>query len=126
MTEKSEVVICTAGTGSEADLRHVQPFYQGEILIRLQNPGTFTVEVGGEPILTIARSEGAVRVDLGPAGGERLVLGDRFRAFLNEFISAKFDAHVHAVSGNVTTPPQAAFIGAQMPEELLSSVTRTR
>lgn len=126
MSDSSELLVSTAGVGSEADLRHARPSSGGEILLRVKSPGTFTVEVGGEAILTITRDAASTRIDLGPGGGERLVLGDRFRAFLNDFIAAKFDAHVHGIAQGVTTPPQPAFVGTVMPEELLSGVSRTR
>jgi hypothetical protein len=121
-----ELVIDTSGVGSESTLRQSQPFGSG-VVLRLQNPATFTVEVGGSAVLKITNEGGGVRIDLGESAGERLLLGDSFRAFLNEFLSAKFDAHVHQLpNGQATTPPLPTFTGAQMPEQLLSSSTRAR
>jgi len=127
MSQSEEIVITTAGSGSEADLRHAQRLQPGEILIRLKSSGTFTVEVRGQAVLSVAAGQDGVRIDLGAAASERLVLGDSFRSFLNDFLQTKFDAHVHPIpSGQVTAPPHAAFVGAQMPEELLSRVAKVR
>jgi hypothetical protein len=121
-----ELIIDTSGVGSEATLRQAQPFGSG-VLLRLQGPSTFTVEIGGSPILKIASEGGAVRIDLGEAAGERLLLGESFCAFLNDFLTAKFDAHVHQLpNGQSTTPPLAPFTGAQVPEQVLSNVARAR
>ena len=124
--ESQDMIITPAGAGSESTLRQAQGG-ESEILLRVKQPAVFTVEIGGAPVLTITREAGAVRIELGEAAGERLVLGDSFRAFINDFLQTKFDAHVHLIpSGQATTPPHAAFVGAQMPEELLSRVAKTR
>lgn len=121
-----ELIIDTSGVGSESAIRQAQPF-ESTVLLRLVNPSTFTVEIAGSPVLKISNEEGAVRIDLGESAGERLLLGDSFRAFLNDFLSAKFDAHVHQLpNGQPTTPPLAPFTGSKMPEELLSSSARAR
>jgi hypothetical protein len=120
------MIITPAGAGSESTLRQAQGG-ESEILLRVKQPAVFTVEIGGTPVLTIAREAGTVRIELGEAAGERLVLGDSFRSFINDFLQTKFDVHVHPIpSGAVTAPPHAAFVGAQMPEELLSRVAKAR
>jgi hypothetical protein len=121
-----DLIIDATGVGSESALRQAQPF-GSEVLLRLKKPSTFTVEVGGVAVLTVSNEGGAVRIELGADATERVVLGDSFRAFLNQFIQEKFDAHVHALpNGTASSPPQAAFTGAQMPEELLSPNVRAR
>lgn len=121
---EKNVVVGTAGVGDERDLlHHGEP---GSPLVRVRSSGAVEIEVGGEVLLCIARRGDSVTIDLGAGAEERLVLGDSFRGFLNEFIAERFDAHVHAVQGKVTTPPQPQFTGAQMPEEHLSRTVRGR
>lgn len=126
MGHEGELIIDTTGVGSESTLRQAQPRHGG-VILRLEDPATFTVEVSRVPDLKITNEGGSVRIDLGYASNERLVLGDSFRAFINDFLTAKFDAHVHQLpSGQSTTPPHPAFTGAAMPEALITTQVRAR
>jgi hypothetical protein len=126
MEDSDDIVVTPAGAGSESGLRQVQGG-DSEILLRMKKPATLTVEVGGVAVLTVTRDAGSVRIDLGESAAERVVLGDSFRAFINEFLQAKFDAHVHPIpSGQFTAPPHAAFVGTQMPDTMLSNVVKAK
>lgn len=126
MEESDDIVMTPAGAGSESGIRQAERG-DSEILLRVKKPASFTVEMSGVPVLSVTRTGGAVRIELGEGAGERLVLGDSFRAFINEFLQTKFDAHVHPMpTGQVTAPPHPAFAGTQMPETLLSGVVKAK
>ncbi len=95
----------------------------------------FTVEVNGTDVLEVWKDGGQVRIDLGEGATERLILGDAFRTFLNNFFSTIFDLHTH-LAGTMTTPsgavtgvsgaPIPAFTGTQMQTSLLSDLAKTK
>lgn len=98
----------------------------GDVYVRLSEGRAFCVEIGGVRVFEVARSGGSVRIDLGGGSGERVVLGDALKALLNEFFQTKYDVHTHPTAMGPSGPPLPAFTGAQITDDHLSSISRTK
>jgi hypothetical protein len=98
---------------------------QGDVHVHLSDGRALVVHVDGSPALSVSRSGGTTTIDLGGSASERVLLGDAFKAFLNEFLATKFDLHVHPTSMGPSGPPLPPFTGTMMGDDLLSNVTRT-
>ena len=98
----------------------------GDVIIKLSDGRGFSIEAGGETVFEVTSSGGSVRIDLGGGSGERLVLGDKLMALLNDFFQTKFDLHTHPTAMGPSGPPLPLFGGTQMSDEQLSGVSRTK
>lgn len=121
----------------------------GHVRVRLKENRRLTVEIDGTDVLEVWQDGNQVRIDLGEGAGQRLVLGDDFRAFLNDWLSDVFENHQHLagtlvgsvpVTGQtggvapsaIPVPPalpivpMPQFLGSQMNDDLLSDLARTK
>jgi hypothetical protein len=134
--------------GATDDLREEDPSSGdgGQIRFRLKDSKRFTVEMDGEDVLEVFVDGGQARIDLGEAATQRLVLGDDFRTFLNDWLSNIFEGHMHLAGTNLTAPSGGGavtgqtgtvapttippdgtnFLGNEMSEDLLSDLARTK
>lgn len=106
-----------------------------------------TIEVDGTDVLEVFKQGSQVRVDLGQGAAQRLILGDDFRSFLNDWLTHVFAQHQHTagtlvagvtavtgLSGAVsptTVPPlpppsPLSYTGSQMSDSLLSDLAKTK
>src|SRR5512143_207706 len=69
----------------------------GDVRFQLAEGRALVVEVAGESVFEISQSGGQLRIDIGGAASERLVLGDALMALLNQFFQ-QFNAHTHPTS----------------------------
>lgn len=148
INEQGDLLIDTAGAYSDPATEDTS-VASGQVRIRVKDSQRFTVSIGDdEDVLEVWKDGSQLRIDLGEGAAQRLVLGDDFRAFLNDWLSNKFDKHTHEAgalvaptSGGTVTgisgPPTSAatlptvpallhFTGTQMSEDLLSDVARTK
>jgi len=95
----------------------------GQVRIRVKSAERFTVEMNGLDVLEVFRTGSQIRIDLGEGATERLVLGDAFMTFLNNFLVAEYNAHTHSTGTGPSGPPLPA---TQMTGALLSDVSKTR
>lgn len=108
---------------------------KGHVRFRVKNSRRFTVEMDGTDVLEVWKDGGQVKIDLGDGAAQRLILGDDFKTFLNNWMSTKFDLHVH-VAGTLldgdsnpctgATGVATGFTGTQMDDALLSDLARTK
>lgn len=107
---------------------------KGHVRFRVKNSRRFTVEMDGTDVLEVWKDGGQVKIDLGEGASQRLILGDDFKTFLNNWLSTKFDLHVH-VAGTLVVGTDAVtgatgvatgFTGTQMDDTLLSDLARTK
>ena len=77
-------------------------------------------------MLSVSATGGRVLIDLGGNATERLVLGDALKQFLNQFFLTKYDLHTHPTAMGPSGPPLPLFTGAQMTDDQLSDVVRTK
>lgn len=119
----------------------------GQIRFRVKSERRFTVEMDGTDVLEVFVDGGQVRIDLGEGAAQRLVLGDDFRTFLNDWLTNVFAQHQHTagtlVAGMVSVtglsgavspvtvpplvpPPPLSYTGSQMSEDLLSDLAKTK
>jgi hypothetical protein len=116
----------------------------GHIRVRVKGDRRFTIEMDGEDVLEVWLDGDQVRIDLGEGAGERLVLGDAFRDWLNDWLSNVFESHQHEAgtlvsSGPVTGQtggvavtalppviPPVQYLGNEMSEDVLSDLARTK
>ncbi len=98
----------------------------GDVYVKLSSGRGLSIEVGGETIFEVTASDGTVRIDLGGGSGERLVLGDALKTLLNDFFQTKYDLHTHPTAMGPSGPPLPLFTGAQVTDDHLSSVARTK
>lgn len=107
----------------------------GQIRVRVKNAQRFTIEMDGTDVLEVWKDGGQVRIDLGEGAAQRLILGDDFKTFLNNFLSTKFDLHTHVAGtllDSLTNPVTGAtgvpvgFTGTQMDDTLLSDLAKTK
>lgn len=97
---------------------------QGEIRLRIKEDRRVTVEVNGTDVLEVWQDGSQVRIDLGEGADERLVLGDSWRSFFNDFINNIFNLHTHnSGTGPTDVPNQLA---SEMSETLLSDLAKTK
>ena len=99
----------------------------GQVRFRIKDSQRLTVAIGDdEDVFEVWKDGGQLRVDLGEGATERIVLGDSFRTFLNNFFSVAFDTHTHvAPVGGSTGPPNTAPV-ATMGDALLSDLSKTK
>lgn len=98
----------------------------GDFRVRMKDSKTYVIEMDGTDVLEVYQDgSGQVRVDLGEGAGERLVLGDSFRTFLNNFLNLVFNLHTHTIpyGGSTGTPNPTA---SEMPETNLSELAKTK
>jgi len=98
----------------------------GDVYVKLSDGRGFSVEIDGTTVFEVTASQGSVRIDLGGGSGERLVLGDALKTLLNDFFQTKYDLHTHPTAMGPTGPPLPLFTGAQMGDDQLSGVARTK
>ena len=97
---------------------------QGEIRIRIKEDRRVTIEVNGTDVFEVWQDGGQVRIDLGEGATERLILGDTFRSFFNDFITNIFNLHTHnSGTGPTDVPNQTQ---TTMPESHLSDLAKTK
>jgi hypothetical protein len=96
----------------------------GDIRMKLSEGRAVVIEIAGEPVFEVAQQGGKVRIDLGGAAAERLVLGDSFMALFNQLL-ATFNTHTHATSTGPSGPPIPPFTQT-MGDAHLSSIARTK
>jgi hypothetical protein len=77
----------------------------------------------GADVLEVWKDGGQVRVDLGEGATERVILGDSFLTYFNNFITL-YLAHTHSSAVGPTGPPQAPV--DPMTDVLLSDLAKTR
>lgn len=101
----------------------------GQVRIRVKNSQRFTVEMNGTDVLEVFKEGSQVRIDLGAGAVERVILGDAFRSFLNNFFTAIFDTHTHATGTGPSGPPMASFVAPvrqDMSDNLLSDLAKVK
>lgn len=101
----------------------------GQIRLRVKNSQRFTVEMDGTDVLEVWKDGGQVRIDLGEGASERVVLGDSFRDFLNDFLTNIFDQHTHSSGTGTTGTPLPAFVSPirqDMGADLLSDLVKAK
>lgn len=131
VNEQGDVLIDTVGAYSAPSTEDAS-VSSGQVRFRVKDSQRFTVSIGDdEDVLEVWKSGGQLRIDLGEGAGERLVLGDSFKTFLNNFFAVSFDAHTHSggTIGGLTGPPGAAFIAPtrqDMGDSLLSDLAKTK
>lgn len=96
---------------------------RGSFIVRVKSSERMTVEVNGTPVLEVYRNGGEFRIDLGEAANERIILGDSWLSFFNNFITL-FNSHVHPSGTGPTGAPTAA--ATSMTDALLSDISRTK
>jgi len=101
----------------------------GQVRIRVKNSRRFTVEMDGTDVLEVWKDGSQVRIDLGEGATERVVLGDSFRDFLNDFLTNYFDQHTHSSGTGTTGTPLPAFVSPvrqDMGTDLLSDLAKVK
>lgn len=99
---------------------------RGHVTFKVKDSRNFDVMMGNDVVFRVWKDGSQLKVDLGEGAGQRLILGDDFRSFLNTFFAQKFDLHTHTASGSTTTAPLAAFVGTLMGDDVLSDLARTK
>ena len=132
---KGELLIDTVGAFTDIATEDATPNV-GQMRFRVKGGNSspkFVVEINGTDVFEVYKdSTGQVRIDLGDGAGERLVLGDSFKTFLNNFFATFFDAHTHiGVTTGVGTsgPPSPTFIAParqNMGDDVLSDLAKTK
>jgi len=97
---------------------------QGQIRFRVKNSERLTIEMDGTDVLEIWKDGSQVRVDFGEGATERLVLGDRFKTFLNNFFSVEYDVHTHSTGMGPTGAP--AISASPMGDDVLSDLAKAK
>lgn len=139
-----DVLMDTVGATSNDDTEDPADG-SGHIRFRVKENRRLTVEMDGTDVLEIWNDGGQVRIDLGEGATQRLILGDDFRAFLNDWLSTVFEGHQHEIgtlastsgtlsgqTGSVAAtavPPEVppvTYLGTNMDEDLLSDLSRTK
>lgn len=96
----------------------------GSIRLRIKEDRRVTVQVGGVDALELWHDGSGIRIDLGEAAGERLVLGDSLLQFLQDFLTNEYATHVHPTG---TGPSGAPTVAPTLPTDaLLSDIARTK
>ena len=118
---------------------------KGDVRIRVKDTQRLIIAMGDdEDVLEVFKDGSQLRIDLGKGAAERLVLGDAFLAFINNFFSTEFALHQHlpgtyvgasAVTGQSgavapadipPTVPPPAFLTISMPTSQLSDLSKTK
>jgi hypothetical protein len=103
----------------------------GDIRMRVKDGQRLTIAMGSdEDTLEIYKDGGQLRIDLGEAAAERLVLGDSFLSFFNQFVQT-FNNHTHPYTDTGAVPPASVTTptttpGTEMTEVLLSDLAKTK
>ncbi len=147
---KGDVLIDT--TGAHNDLvEEAANNDGGHFRVRMKDSMRFTVEMDGTDVLEVWKDGSQVRIDLGEGAAQRLILGDAFRSWFNDWLTHVFANHQHgfgtltgAVAGAVATitglsgavsgitvpplvpPPPLSYTGSSMSEDLLSDLAKTK
>ncbi len=121
----------------------------GHVRVRLKDTQRLSIEMDGTDVMEVWNDGSQVRVDLGEGAAQRLILGDDFRTFFNDWLSQVFAKHQHlagtylAPSGGgavtllsgavspVTVPPAVptpplSYTSSSMSADLLSDLARTK
>lgn len=118
-----DVLFDTAGASTD-DVTEDPSTPGGQFRVRVKGTERFTIEMDGVDVLEVYRVGDDVFIDLGEGATERLMLGDSWRAFFNDFINNVFNTHVHPTG---TGPSGAPTVPAtEMGEDLLSDLSRTK
>jgi hypothetical protein len=97
----------------------------GQVRIRVKSTQRLTIAMGeDEDVLEVWKDGAQLRVDLGQGATERVVLGDAFRTFLNNWFSATYDTHTHTTGMGPSGPP--AVLGSSMSDAVLSELAKTK
>lgn len=97
---------------------------QGQIRLRVKEDQRFTVEIDGVDVFEVWKDGSQVVVDMGEGADERVILGDSFRQFFNDFLTNEYATHTHPTGvGPSGAPTQPA---TQMGEDVLSDLARVK
>jgi hypothetical protein len=138
INEQGDFLIDTVGAYSDPSTEAADGA-GGQVRVRVKSSERLTIAMGDDEDVFEVWKDGnnQLRVDIGEGATERLVLGDAFREFLNNFFDSKFDSHTHlagtlaapsgggAVQG-VTGAPEPSHRGTSMGANLLSDLGRTK
>lgn len=124
INERGEVLIDTVGAYEDPATEDASADV-GQVRIRVKDSQRFTVALGDDDdVLEVWLDGGQVRIDLGEGADERLVLGDAFRQYLNDFLVNEYGTHTHPTGVGPSGPPSQP--ATQMGEDLLSDLSRTK
>jgi hypothetical protein len=132
INEQGDVLIDSVGAYEDTSTEDAS-VSSGQVRIRVKDSQKFTVAIGDdEDVLEVWKDGAQLRIDLGEGATERLVLGDSFMSFLNNFFTSIFDNHTHL--GVTTGPgtsgiPSPTFVSPtrqNMSAALLSDVAKTK
>jgi hypothetical protein len=99
---------------------------RGTVSVVLNNNARFNVIVGSELAFSVWREGGTIRIDLGEAADQRVVLGDALMQLLNDFWQSKYDFHTHPTAMGPSGPPLPLFTGTRMTDDQLSDIAKTK
>lgn len=131
---KGDVLFDTVG--AHDDIVNESPNSDGGAFrIRMKSSKRFTIEMDGVDVLEVWKDGSQVRIDFGEGAAQRIILGDDFKSFLNNWMSTKFDLHVHtagtlldstATACTGATGVATGFTGTQMSDDLLSDLAKVK
>lgn len=138
INEQGELLIDTNGAYTDP-VTEDNSVATGDVRIRVKDSQRLTIAMGDdEDVLEVFKDGSQVRIDLGEAATDRLILGDAFKTYIdaelakiNTFWSALYNNHVHSGGtgmGGLTGPPgvtQSDTIST-MPDSTLSDLASTK
>lgn len=113
-------------TGGDYSIDTSDAAGSGNTTLRLKPGATLKIQIGGGIALRLEDIGGWLRLELGEAADQRLVLGDRLLEVLNAFFQTKFDLHVHPTPMGPSGPPLPPFAGTQLDDSVLSDIALTK
>ena len=98
----------------------------GDVRVRVKEGQRLTIALGSdEDTLEVWKDGGQVRIDLGEDADERVILGDGFRQFFNDWLEQEYYLHTHP-TGVGPSDKTIQQLGTKMGEDLLSDLSKTK
>jgi hypothetical protein len=120
-----DILIDTTGAYEDAATEDTAAA-RGNVRMRVKEGQRLTIAMGAdEDVLEVFKDGDQLRVDLGEAADERVILGDSWRSFFNDWLSNEYYMHTHPTGVGPSSAPIEQ-LGTEMSEDLLSDLSKTK